>query len=280
MSTEEPSKCCVCGEPTTKRCQACAKSGIDLFFCSPEHQKLVWKHHKKVCGLNAYSFRYPPLSPEEVDLLRSNAHKVIDLSKYKDNPSIAMLPEKVMTAETYVETLSFGKKGDFEHVLQRLQKPGSVKDLFYTIGLAAARAALSAVDAFRRSGAVGLTDGTVWSHISVICGKASARAQSIEARTSSYHFGKKLPHALCTLFALLTARQEQEQGCDAVPPAWLHQALETVVECYADIQPFSSESEAVAALGSLAALTMPIQQVRLVGVKDRQTGKISVKCVG
>ncbi|CDR48091.1 RHTO0S16e01046g2_1 [Rhodotorula toruloides] len=103
-----------------------------------------------------------------------------------------MLPEKVMTAETYVETLSFGKKGDFEHVLQRLQKPGSVKDLFYTIGLAAARAALSAVDAFRRSGAVGLTDGTVWSHISVICGKASARAQSIEARTSSYHFGTGL----------------------------------------------------------------------------------------
>ncbi|BGO99356.1 MYND-type domain-containing protein [Rhodotorula toruloides] len=235
MSTQEPSKCCVCGEATTKRCQACAKSGIDLFFCSPEHQKLVWKYHKQVCGPNAHPFRYPPLSPEEVKLFRSNAHEFIDLSKYKDDPAIAVLPEKVMTAETYVEALSFGKKGDFQHLLQRLQKPGSVKDLTYTMGMAAARGALSSVNAFRRSGAINFTDGTVWSHISAICAEASARAQSIEARTSSYKFGKKLPHAL--------------------------------------------ESQAVAALGSLADLIMPMQQLRLVGVKDRQTGKISVKCV-
>ncbi|BGP31689.1 hypothetical protein JCM10296v2_003463 [Rhodotorula toruloides] len=60
MSTDEPSKCCVCGAPTTKRCQACAQSGFDLFFCSPEHQKLVWSDHKLLCG--PHSARAAPLA--------------------------------------------------------------------------------------------------------------------------------------------------------------------------------------------------------------------------
>ncbi|BGP31717.1 hypothetical protein JCM10296v2_003491 [Rhodotorula toruloides] len=73
MSTQEPSKCCVCGESTTKRCQACAKSGIDLFFCSPEHQKLVWDSHKQVCGDKANPFTSPPLSAKEAALAKALA---------------------------------------------------------------------------------------------------------------------------------------------------------------------------------------------------------------
>jgi len=41
MSLPSPQPCVICGEETTKRCSACAKAGLDLCFCSPEHQKLV-----------------------------------------------------------------------------------------------------------------------------------------------------------------------------------------------------------------------------------------------
>lgn len=41
MPTVKRSKCCVCGGPATNRCGACAKSGVSLLFCSPEHLKLV-----------------------------------------------------------------------------------------------------------------------------------------------------------------------------------------------------------------------------------------------
>ena len=33
--------CEVCGVETNKRCSACVQVGIELFFCSSEHQKLV-----------------------------------------------------------------------------------------------------------------------------------------------------------------------------------------------------------------------------------------------
>ncbi|GAA5911850.1 hypothetical protein JCM6882_005217 [Rhodosporidiobolus microsporus] len=59
--------CCVCGTPTEKRCSGCGTAGFDLFFCSREHQKLVYFEHKKVCGPNAKPFRFPPLSATEVE---------------------------------------------------------------------------------------------------------------------------------------------------------------------------------------------------------------------
>ena len=41
MTTEYDEKCLVCGEKTKNRCSSCVKAGIDLYFCSTEHQKLV-----------------------------------------------------------------------------------------------------------------------------------------------------------------------------------------------------------------------------------------------
>ncbi|BGP47732.1 hypothetical protein JCM10450v2_003597 [Rhodotorula kratochvilovae] len=41
MTTEYDEKCLVCGEKTKNRCSSCVKAGIDLYFCSPEHQKLA-----------------------------------------------------------------------------------------------------------------------------------------------------------------------------------------------------------------------------------------------
>ncbi|GAA5987476.1 hypothetical protein JCM10908_001971 [Rhodotorula pacifica] len=59
-------ECLVCGASTSTRCSSCAsKSGFDLFFCSKEHQKLIWPFHRLVCGDRAHPFRLPTFSPEE-----------------------------------------------------------------------------------------------------------------------------------------------------------------------------------------------------------------------
>ncbi|BGO91089.1 hypothetical protein NBRC10512_005819 [Rhodotorula toruloides] len=67
MTTPAVAECLVCGKETKNRCSSCAKAGIDLFFCSPEHQKLVWHVHRLFCGPGkANPWRWPLLSPDEV----------------------------------------------------------------------------------------------------------------------------------------------------------------------------------------------------------------------
>ncbi|GAA5990857.1 hypothetical protein JCM10908_000048 [Rhodotorula pacifica] len=52
-------ECCVCTKPSTMRCSGCSPNGVDLFFCSSEHQKLVWPEHKQVCGPERKKSFYP-----------------------------------------------------------------------------------------------------------------------------------------------------------------------------------------------------------------------------
>ncbi|GAA5905043.1 hypothetical protein JCM6882_002426 [Rhodosporidiobolus microsporus] len=67
MSSSTVDKCCVCAKPTTTRCGACQAAGVDVFFCSKEHQKLVYFAHKQVCGERANPFLWPDLSKEEAE---------------------------------------------------------------------------------------------------------------------------------------------------------------------------------------------------------------------
>ncbi|GAA6010669.1 hypothetical protein JCM10207_007795 [Rhodosporidiobolus poonsookiae] len=67
MSTPPTGQCLMCGAETTQRCSACAAAELDLFFCSTEHQKLLWPVHRDVCGANSNPFRWPLLSNDEVD---------------------------------------------------------------------------------------------------------------------------------------------------------------------------------------------------------------------
>ncbi|POY73702.1 hypothetical protein BMF94_3239 [Rhodotorula taiwanensis] len=71
MSTRtESGMCLACGKEAKLRWSACAtKSHLDLFFCSKEHQQLVWPFHRLVCGERAHPFALPPFSQEEADLL-------------------------------------------------------------------------------------------------------------------------------------------------------------------------------------------------------------------
>ncbi|GAA5839619.1 hypothetical protein JCM5353_006590 [Sporobolomyces roseus] len=67
-STSPPSplgECVVCGKESLTRCSSCAKGGVEwMFFCSTEHQKLIWSLHKRVCG---DLFKWPALKPRERD---------------------------------------------------------------------------------------------------------------------------------------------------------------------------------------------------------------------
>ncbi|GAA5885789.1 hypothetical protein JCM6882_007564 [Rhodosporidiobolus microsporus] len=63
--------CCVCGTSTNRRCGPCSEAGTDLFFCSKEHQKLIWPNHKRVCGAASNPFSFPPFNDDEVRLLRN-----------------------------------------------------------------------------------------------------------------------------------------------------------------------------------------------------------------
>ncbi|GAA5903820.1 hypothetical protein JCM8208_006588 [Rhodotorula glutinis] len=66
MSDQWNDTCLVCCEKTKNRCSKCAEAGIDLFFCSPKCQRLVWNVHKRVCGPGkANPFMWPLLSEDE-----------------------------------------------------------------------------------------------------------------------------------------------------------------------------------------------------------------------
>ncbi|BGP49409.1 hypothetical protein JCM10450v2_005299 [Rhodotorula kratochvilovae] len=66
MADETPdTRCAICDAATANRCSSCAAHGFDLFFCSKEHQKLVWKTHRDVCGAKSNPFMPPHLPHEE-----------------------------------------------------------------------------------------------------------------------------------------------------------------------------------------------------------------------
>ncbi|BGP41231.1 hypothetical protein JCM10449v2_005206 [Rhodotorula kratochvilovae] len=66
MPDEIPdTRCVICDASTATRCSSCAAHGFDLFFCSKEHQKLVWKTHRDVCGVKSNPFMPPDVPHEE-----------------------------------------------------------------------------------------------------------------------------------------------------------------------------------------------------------------------
>ncbi|GAA5903823.1 hypothetical protein JCM8208_006589 [Rhodotorula glutinis] len=68
-SDEQP--CEVCGAPTRRCCAACQAAGLAIFFCSKDHQKLVWPVHKPVCGPGkAFPMVVMPLTDLELNAAR------------------------------------------------------------------------------------------------------------------------------------------------------------------------------------------------------------------
>ncbi|GAA5989664.1 hypothetical protein JCM5350_001656 [Sporobolomyces pararoseus] len=72
MSDSIAHKCFMCGKPATDRCSKCATAGFDQFYCSKEHQRLLWPVHKRVCGAKSNPFLFPPLDDSECEELLSS----------------------------------------------------------------------------------------------------------------------------------------------------------------------------------------------------------------
>ncbi|GAA5867492.1 hypothetical protein JCM8547_007524 [Rhodosporidiobolus lusitaniae] len=72
MTEQELHDCAVCEARTTMCCSSCES----VFFCSREHQKLIWSTHKWTYGKDDEPFSFPPLTADEL----------ADLEKTKDLP--------------------------------------------------------------------------------------------------------------------------------------------------------------------------------------------------
>ncbi|GAA5904342.1 zinc finger MYND domain-containing protein [Sporobolomyces salmoneus] len=75
MSSSQPpdssGDCVVCGKRCWTRCSACGANGTEwMYFCSTEHQTLIWFVHKRFCGVNSSPVYWPLLSESEADEAR------------------------------------------------------------------------------------------------------------------------------------------------------------------------------------------------------------------
>ncbi|GAA5858426.1 hypothetical protein JCM9279_005563 [Rhodotorula babjevae] len=69
--------CEVCGTSTRRCCAACRAAGLNIFFCSKAHQKLVWPAHKPVCGPGkAFPMAVLPLTDLELKAAHHRLDKV------------------------------------------------------------------------------------------------------------------------------------------------------------------------------------------------------------
>ncbi|BGP39595.1 hypothetical protein JCM10449v2_003546 [Rhodotorula kratochvilovae] len=108
MTSLETQPCLVCGEETKNRCSSCAMAGIDLFFCSKEHQKLVWKTHRQLEALADKPFVIPaavlarlPASYKKQILTRGKAsvRRMLE-NMFRDRPGSSELEEIVANAQS------------------------------------------------------------------------------------------------------------------------------------------------------------------------------------
>ncbi|GAA6041148.1 hypothetical protein JCM8097_004139 [Rhodosporidiobolus ruineniae] len=102
--------CWVCGKETRNRCGGCGKAGIDIFFCSPEHQRFVWPIHKLFCGPGkANPFLLPPLSPDEAAEAKAHASDEYHDADMLIDPVDPLSLEKLLTRSG---TIAKDKIGD------------------------------------------------------------------------------------------------------------------------------------------------------------------------
>ncbi|POY74269.1 hypothetical protein BMF94_2707 [Rhodotorula taiwanensis] len=121
-------ECLACGKETSMRCPSCLEHGISLFFCSTEHQKLVWPFHKLVCGARAHPFQYPPLQQGEADYVCAHLERVKG-QPASQRPNLAAatggLPASVLAIEESMKPATVqklvGKEAKFRYTPQEAE---------------------------------------------------------------------------------------------------------------------------------------------------------------
>ncbi|GAA6051787.1 Proteophosphoglycan 5 [Rhodotorula toruloides] len=252
MSTEEPSKCCVCGEGTTKRCQACAKHGIHLFFCSPEHQKLVWKHHKQVCGPNAHPLSPPACSDDELrDLLAHGRHPRAlpagtlgcvppDLAQLGQQWGLTSASGGLNAYAVMLENYTGSPAGSFETiVVEMLRQPTLIPDVGARASLLSkARAFLLAhLEVCEASGDLDVCRHTVWAQIARFSFSAWTRNLSISRTAAQEHLHSRIEHQLLVLISIVRAHAADGS---AVPTTWILRSFEQLADLLTEVKPFRS----------------------------------------
>ncbi|GAA5918609.1 hypothetical protein JCM6882_000832 [Rhodosporidiobolus microsporus] len=113
----------LCGKHTTQRCGACEAS----FFCSVEHQKLLWKCHKHLCGqCPDEPIHFAPLSAHEAEFLEKQLLTKSE-SVETSSPKDAVDEQEHGEALTWVESLRKagwwdGKYEEVPSLLSQLQQ--------------------------------------------------------------------------------------------------------------------------------------------------------------
>ncbi|BGP15748.1 hypothetical protein JCM10213_007957 [Rhodosporidiobolus nylandii] len=123
MSDLKKGKCCLCGGETVQRCGSCAKYNLSLFFCSKDHQRLIWPTHKLLCGERSNPARWPALTDQEVAYVQSIRKKPF-----------------TKAGETHtIEEVHKGASKSLDDTLWRLKHPDHPDRFWYNVQLRALR---------------------------------------------------------------------------------------------------------------------------------------------
>ncbi|BGP47694.1 hypothetical protein JCM10450v2_003559 [Rhodotorula kratochvilovae] len=109
MAEERP--CCVFNKPTKLCCPRCRTAGVDIHFCSKEHQKLV-------CGERSNPFYPPDYSPAEAAFLASIVRKPL-IPQCQSNSHLAKMFETVNGRYTLAKSIELDAHlpGKFEELI-------------------------------------------------------------------------------------------------------------------------------------------------------------------
>ncbi|BGP31557.1 hypothetical protein JCM10296v2_003329 [Rhodotorula toruloides] len=133
MASQTTGECLVCGTETKNRCSKCLEAGLDLFFCSPEHQRLVWPTHRSFCGPNAWPI-VPRLTKEEANHLISTLEtpiaRYIGGETWLQTTAVGMMMQRLgrekTTAEIAAEIRSVSDGAPPAEVATSLQRSQTV----------------------------------------------------------------------------------------------------------------------------------------------------------
>ncbi|GAA5904435.1 zinc finger MYND domain-containing protein [Sporobolomyces salmoneus] len=115
VEAQKELECVVCGKTCWTRCSACGANGTEwMYFCSIEHQKLIWPVHKRFCGVNSSPLRWPLLSDCEAD----EAREV--LRNFRREQSKTSAKSKEFEGLGFVEFPGSSTHVDLENVLPHI----------------------------------------------------------------------------------------------------------------------------------------------------------------
>ncbi|BGO91256.1 hypothetical protein NBRC10512_008252 [Rhodotorula toruloides] len=219
-------RCAVCGTSTENRCSGCSKAGgPTIFFCSPDHQKLVWHNHKRVCRDKSAAFVAPPLSDVEYQHYR----QVADIKFPHAKP-----PELRMTIAESVEKALADRKlpKDFERFVAISRTAEDLADSWKQMLLARIRADTAFLMTDPTGGVLKapfVGSSTPWEFVAAFADLVLLYHPELSPIANQLVRFKHHTLILHTLLSLRLASSSRE-----IPDDWILRSFENVVEALND----------------------------------------------